>query len=108
LDIVNSLRGAAADETTKLLVTSPLQIAILFGIVLLKGAVPKDRWELFDRYYTLLRDREAQKPKSIVREFKRQIDLLHKRVGFLLHVNAEKVGKSVSYFSPEQLKEIIK
>lgn len=107
-DVVDAISVAANEEATKSLLTSPLQIAILFGIVLLKGAVPKDRWELFDRYYTLLRDREAQKPHSIVRDYKQQIDLLHKRVGFLLHVEAEKEGKSVSYFSPDQLKQIIK
>jgi hypothetical protein len=108
VELVRQIELAANDESTKALVTSPLQVAIMFGIILLKGAVPKDRWELFDRYYTLLRDREAQKPGSIVREFKRQIDVLHQQVGFLLHVRSEGAGKSVSFILPEEFNLIIR
>ncbi len=105
--IVSQIEQAARDESTSSLVTTPLQVAIMFGIVLLKGAIPKDRWDLFDRYYSLLRDREAQKPASIVRQFKREIDVLHQEVGFLLHVAAEQSGKSVAYFSPDEFRSVI-
>jgi len=60
--ILAELKRASQDTSTKLLMISPLQVTVLFGISLLKGNVPQDRWDLFDKYYSLLRDREAQKP----------------------------------------------
>jgi hypothetical protein len=107
-EIIGQIENAAKEESTKALITNPLQVAIMFGIILLKGAVPKDRWDLFDRYYSLLRDREAQKPASIVRDFKRQIDVLHQEVGFLLHVSAEDTGRSVAFVTKDQLGAVIK
>jgi hypothetical protein len=106
-ELIEQIKVAANEDSTKALVSSPLQVAIMFGIILLKGAIPKDRWDLFDRYYSLMRDREAQKPASIVRDFKRQIDVLHQEVGFLLHVSAEDAGKSVAYVTEYQLASII-
>ncbi|SHN69630.1 NACHT domain-containing protein [Bradyrhizobium erythrophlei] len=70
--ILAELDRAAADASTMLLLSSPLQVTIMFGISLLKGAIPQDRWELFERYYTLLRDREAQKTGAdakLIRDF---------------------------------------
>lgn len=108
--ILQELRKAFSDPTTRLLSTSPLQVAILFGIANLKGAVPQDRWELFNRYYGLLRDREAQKlgeSASIIRDYKREIDALHYECGFILQSASEIAGGNRSFLTPEQFGSII-
>lgn len=108
--ILSELERAFTDPTTKLLSSSPLQVAILFGIANLKGAIPQDRWELFNRYYLLLRDREAQKPNqtsAIIRDYKREIDALHYECGFILQVSSEAAGGNRSFLTPFQFEQII-
>jgi hypothetical protein len=104
------LNRASEDLSTKMLMTSPLQVTVLFGISLLKGNIPQDRWDLFDKYYTLLRDREAQKPgktAALIRNHKRQIDALHYEAGFLLQVMAEESGGANPYLADDQFCAII-
>lgn len=105
--VTQEIEKACQEETIASLLSTPLQISILFGIALLKGSIPRDRWELFDRYYVLMRDREAQKSGSIVRKFKREIDVIHQEAGFLLHVQAETAGNASAHFSPDELKRLI-
>ena len=108
--VLIELNRAAKDRSTMLLLTSPLQVTILFGISLLKGAIPQDRWELFERYYTLLRDREAQKTgpdAKLIRDFKRQIDAIHYQAGFILHVMSETAGGASPHLTLPQFRALI-
>jgi hypothetical protein len=108
--ILGELTRASKDSSTMLLLTSPLQVTILFGISLLKGAIPQDRWELFERYYTLLRDREAQKtgPDSkLIRDFKRQIDAIHYQAGFILHAISETAGSANPHLTIAQFRALV-
>src|SRR5262249_33701783 len=59
--ILARLSEASTSPATAQLMISPLQVAILFTLVDLKGDVPTDRWNLFDRYFVVLRDREEGK-----------------------------------------------
>ena len=105
-----SSRELRSTNSTRLLMTSPLQVTVLFGISLLKGNIPQNRWDLFEKYYTLLRDREAQKPgdtATIIRNHKRQIDDLHYQAGLLLHVMAEVSGGANPYLTGDQLRALI-
>jgi hypothetical protein len=108
--IMLELNRAASDSSTMLLLTSPLQVTIMFGISLLKGAIPQDRWELFERYYTLLRDREAQKTgpdAKVIRDYKRQIDAIHYQAGFILHVISETAGGANPHLALPQFRALI-
>ena len=108
--IAAELGRAFRDPATNSLCTTPLQVTILFGIALLKGTIPQAKWELFERYYTLLRDREAQKQSPdarLFRDFKRQIDALHYEAGFLLQLAAETAGAAAPYLLPEKLDELV-
>ena len=101
-EIVAELRAASDDPTTKSLMISPLQVTIMFGIALLKGVIPRDRWDLFNQYYERLRDREMLKPApsaAIVRDYKRQIDALHQEAGFLLQVESETAGGATAFLT---------
>jgi hypothetical protein len=109
--VLDELEAKSSDLDTSRLMTSPLQVTIMFGIALLKGSIPQDRWTLFDRYYTLLRDREARKGgwiASVIREYGTQIDAIHRRAGFLLHVSAESAGAARSFLSPEDFHALAK
>jgi hypothetical protein len=108
--IIEDIKKACADPATKLLTTTPLQVAILFGISFLKGNIPQDRWELFDKYYNLLRDREAQKPgatSAFIRDNKRTIDAIHHDCGWLLHVEAERKGRTGAFLTDKQFRNAI-
>ncbi len=106
--VLSELRRAATDQTTATLLSSPLQVTILFGIALLKGTIPQSRWDLFERYYTLIRDREAMKPAqsaTIIREHRATIDKLHHEAGFLLQLKSESAGGAKA--PPFELTEVL-
>jgi hypothetical protein len=109
--VLAELHRSFSDPSTRLLSSTPLQVTILFGIALLKGTIPHAKWDLFERYYTLLRDRESQKAGSdaaLFRDFKHQIDALHYEAGFILQVAAESAGAATSFLTTDQLTELIK
>jgi hypothetical protein len=60
--ILAVLGTAAIDQSTSALLASPLQVTILFGIALLKEDIPRDRWDLFDRYYQSYVSARAESP----------------------------------------------
>jgi hypothetical protein len=108
--ILEELGRAFSDPATRSLSTTPLQVTILFGIALLKGTIPQARWDLFEKYYSLLRDREAQKSgpdAALFRDFKRQIDAIHYEAGFVLQVAAESPGAAAPYLTVSQLTSLI-
>jgi hypothetical protein len=108
--VLAELQRSFSDPSTRLLSSTPLQATILFGIALLKGAIPHAKWDLFERYYTLLRDRESQKQgadAALFRDFKRQIDVIHYEAGFILQVAAESAGVATSFLTTEQLTALI-
>jgi hypothetical protein len=108
--VLTELQRSFSDPSTRLLSSTPLQVTILFGIALLKGAIPHAKWDLFERYYTLLRDRESQKlgqDAALFRDFKRQIDAIHYEAGFILQITAESAGSATSFLTSSQLTELI-
>ncbi|MBO9127954.1 MULTISPECIES: hypothetical protein [unclassified Rhizobium] len=109
-EILADIALACRDPSTALLTSSPLQVAILFGISFLKGNIPRDKWTLFDRYYGLLRDRESVKPGApgdFIRKHVLLIDKLHQTCGWLLQVESEVSGRTGSYFSESQFRAVI-
>lgn len=107
--IIAELERASEDPATVHLMMTPLQVTIMFGIAMLKGVIPQDRWDLFDRYYNLLRDREAEKAgaaSQLIRRFKQQIDVLHREAGFLLHLEAEAAGGATPFLTGDQFREM--
>jgi hypothetical protein len=107
--VMQELTRATTDQATASLMISPLQVTILFGIALGGGKIPTDRWELFDRYYTVLRDREIQKPgengETILR-FKKQVDTLHRHAGFILQLAAESSGSATPFLTADEFRAL--
>ncbi len=104
-EIIEVLGRAAADDATSQLMISPLQVTLLFQLVMTHNNIPKDRWTLFLRHYETLRDREIAKggiTGQVIGLYKSQIDKIHYDAGYLLHLRAETSGRAQSFFTVEE------
>ncbi|MBZ9816781.1 NACHT domain-containing protein [Mesorhizobium sp. CA7] len=109
-EILSILAEAAEEETTAPLMTSPLQVMLLFQLVSTHNNIPKDRWTLFYRHYETLRDREIAKggpSGTTIGRFKSQIDRIHYDAGYLLHLRAESAGGANAYFTVEEFADLV-
>ncbi|MBZ8133137.1 hypothetical protein CLD20_07660 [Afifella sp. IM 167] len=109
--VLERLREAAKAATTARLMVSPLQVAIMLALIDQRGDAPTDRWSLFDKYFGVVLEREQAKAGPTghaMRHWGRQIVAVHHKVGFLLHVEAEKRGNSEAYLSFEEFAKVIR
>ncbi|MFS8048777.1 NACHT domain-containing protein [Rhizobium sp. BR 314] len=109
-EIVENLVFASTEEATSPLMTSPLQVSLLFALVETRNNIPKDRWTLFYRYYEILRDREIAKggdSGKLIGQYKSEIDRLHYEAGYLLHLRGESSGGADPFFSLEEFSSIV-
>ncbi|MEI9427135.1 hypothetical protein [Mesorhizobium sp. Cs1299R1N3] len=110
-EILSILAEAAEEETTAPLMTSPLQVMLLFQLVSTHNNIPKDRWTLFYRHYETLRDREIAKggpSGTTIGKFKSQIDRIHYDAGYLLHLRAESAGGANAYFTVNEFSNLVR
>tara|TARA_R110002074_G_scaffold40378_1_gene108031 strand:+ start:356 stop:4372 length:4017 start_codon:yes stop_codon:yes gene_type:complete len=110
-EIINIMRSASEDGATSSLMTSPLQVTLLFHLVATHNNIPEDRWTLFARHYETLRDREIAKGGAqgqTIGKYKSQIDRIHYDAGYLLHLRAEQPGNSNSFFSMEEFSNLVR
>lgn len=109
-EVISILAEAANDTSTAPLMISPLQISLLFSLVLTRNDIPKDRWTLFERHYETLRDREIAKGGTngdLIRDYRSEIDLIHYDAGFILQVRAELAGNASAHFSIPEFKTLV-
>lgn len=109
--VIARIREAAKSNTTTRLMVSPLQVAILLALIDQRGDAPTDRWGLFDKYFSVVLQREQGKTGptgETMRHWGRQISAIHAKAGFLLHTEAETQGNSASYLSKNELEELIR
>lgn len=110
-EIVSKLAEATQEITTAPLLTSPLQVMLLFQLVATHNNIPKDRWTLFNRHYETLRDREISKSGSTgntIGTFKQQIDGIHADAGYLLQLRAEGAGGADAYLTIDELRMLVR
>ena len=107
--------------------TTPLQAHIMAVLVRNGQRPPERKWDLYHRFYEVIREREAARdlPDPSLRELFQGdttlIDTVHQRLGFALHTRAEKawargefelnfVGRCKQYFgdyiSSEQCEQV--
>ena len=109
-EILARLERAATEPTTARLMRTPLQVTILAVLAELSGELPKDRWELFRRYYTTIFNRETQRGlalSSVLRDFRQAIDQIHRRVGLQLQVASETAGQNNAVLSQSDFSAIV-
>lgn len=105
--IENQLRRAAADESLRNLMQTPLQVLIMTIIVEGSGRLSPDRYSLFWGYYETVfkRERTKQGPSSrLLQEQAPHILHLHQRVGFELQRRSEEAEGSTATMTPEELR----
>ncbi|MES0098902.1 hypothetical protein [Mesorhizobium sp. M0019] len=110
-EIIQTLSQATKDDATAPLMTSPLQVSLLFALVETRNNIPKDRWTLFYRYYEILRDREIAKGGEngkLIGEYKGEIDRLHYEAGYLLQLRGEGTGNANPFLNPLELAGVIR
>jgi len=91
----DTLRTAINSDSVRQLMTTPLQSHIMAVVVREGGRPPERRWQLFTNFYNVIRRREANRdlPDSalarLLREDERLLKVIHNRLGFVLHAQAE-------------------
>lgn len=101
---------AATEPSTERLLTTPLQVTILTALIQQLGRAPKERWNLFSRYFSYTFDREIEREtyaSSLLAEHRTHIERIHARVGLLLQVEAERYGGASARMSKARLEEVI-
>lgn len=86
------LHAAVAEPATERLMTTPLQVTILAALVQQLGRAPRERWNLFSRYFDYTYDREVERntyASALLAEHRSHIERIHARVALLLQVEAE-------------------
>ncbi|GLY14453.1 hypothetical protein Kisp01_14680 [Kineosporia sp. NBRC 101677] len=102
-------RAVRTDATVRLM-ASPLQVTIMVLLVDQQGEPPEDRWDLFDRYYQLIYNREIERDieaSELLREHKAEIDRVHHLAGLLLQVQAEVIGGANARLTTETFSNIV-
>lgn len=109
-EIDENLLAASREQATAPLMTSPLQVSLLFALVETRNNIPKDRWTLFYRYYEILRDREIAKggeSGNLIGKYKGEIDRLHYETGYLLHLRGEASGGANPFLTESEFAQIV-
>jgi hypothetical protein len=104
--VVGRLRRAAESPATARLMRSPLQVTIMTLLVDRMGQPPQERWALFREYYNLIYQREIEREipaAAILKEYRTDIDSVHRHVALLLQVESERSGSTDARMTPEQL-----
>lgn len=104
------LHEAAAEPATERLLTTPLQVTILTALVQQLGRAPRERWNLFSRYFAYTYDREIERntyASGLLADHRAHIERIHARVALLLQVGAERDGGASARMPRERLEEVI-
>jgi energy-coupling factor transporter ATP-binding protein EcfA2 len=107
---LSRLNDATREPATQRLLTTPLQVTILTALVQQLGGVPRERWNLFSRYFSYTYDREIERKSyasTILLSHRNHIERIHARVALLLQVEAESVGGAEARMSRQRLEEVI-
>lgn len=104
------LHEAANEPSTQRLLSTPLQVTILTALVQQLGRAPRERWNLFSRYFSYTYEREVERAtyaSSLLSEHRTHIERIHARVGLLLQVGSEADGGASARMSRARLEEVI-
>ncbi len=107
---LRQIREAAAEPATRRLLTTPLQVTILTALVQQLGRAPRERWNLFYRYFAYTFDREIERntfASALLAEHRAHIERIHARVALLLQVEAERDGGASARMTRERLENVI-
>lgn len=107
---VQQIQAAAEEPATERLLTTPLQVTIMTALVQQLGRAPRERWNLFERYFSYTFDREIERntyASPLLAEYRAHIERIHSRVGLLLQVESEHDGGASARMSRDRLAEVV-
>lgn len=103
------LESAMDDDGAGRLFVTPLQVAILVTLIR-QGDLPQTRFGLFDEYFDAILKREQNKPAptgAMVRRETQLIQAVHRRVGLLLQLRAERSRGAEAYLTDAELRRTV-
>lgn len=104
------IQEAANDSATARLLSTPLQVTILTALVQQIGRAPRERWNLFHRYFAFTYDREIEREtyaSPLLATYRSQIETIHTRVGLILQIEAERTGGASARMPRQRLVSVI-
>jgi hypothetical protein len=107
--ILARLKEAANESAMQRLLTTPLQVTILSSLVQQSGRAPRERWNLFEKYFSYTYQREIYHntyASNLLTEHRQHIIQIHARVALLLQVESERDG-AAARMSQQRLAEVI-
>ncbi len=108
------LEQALLSASVASLMTTPLQSHIMAIIVRTGGRPPERKWKLFDRFYEVIKKREADKDfpderlNKLLNSQNKLIRALHNRLGFELHSRAETKSGATTALSRADFEVVVK
>lgn len=106
------IERAIESPSVRELMTTPLQSHIMAVIVRDGGRPPDRRWQLYSKFYDVIRKREANKNfadvrlAKLLREDEQLLKTVHSRLGFLLHARAETSDGAQTHLSREEFRTL--
>ena len=108
--ILSRLEDAANEPATQRLLTTPLQVTILSALVQQSGRAPRERWNLFEKYFSYTYSREIVHntyASNLLSDHRQHIIQIHARVALLLQVESERDGGAAARMTQQRLEEVI-
>lgn len=107
--ITERLLSAVHERVTQRLMTTPLQVTIMTALAEDAVDLPSDRFELFNRYYRVVYDRELSKSEAFseLRSLRQHIDHLHEQAGLKLQSRTEQPGRSDAMLTKTEIGRIL-
>jgi hypothetical protein len=109
--LLERLKRATRTTATAKLMTTPLQVTIMATLVDQGGQPPRERWNLFSRYYDVIYQRETEKEldsSDILRDHRPTIDVIHHQVALLLQVESERASNAEAKISSTRFGAIVR
>lgn len=108
--VAERLITAVHQRVTQRLMTSPLQVTIMTALAEEAVDLPTDRFELFDRYYRVIFDRELAKSEAFgeLKSLRPHIDHLHEQAGIRLQARSENERNSDAVLSKSEISRLLR
>lgn len=109
--VLQRIADAAANELTRRLMRTPLQVMIMSLLLERRPKPPQDRAALFADYYDVIYDREVQKQNylaTVLAERRADVDAIHHATGLRLQVASESAGEAEALLSSQDFETIIR
>ncbi|MFM9923255.1 AAA family ATPase [Variovorax sp. H27-G14] len=100
---------AANEPATQRLLTTPLQVTILTALIQHMGRAPRERWNLFESYFSYTYIREIERgsyASALLRDHRSHVEQIHARIALILQVESEQQGGTAG-ITKARLEEVI-